>query len=152
MNRLSLAFSATALAVAVLGLTPLGEAAGETVSEIVLPRGSVGTTELRDGSVTAAKVKDRSLLARDFKPGQVPRGPAGPQGPPGTIDGVAASGDLACAYPAPTLAPNAIASGDSNSVNARSGNNMAPVSPKASCSCSTGRWTRINGKVAMHIR
>jgi hypothetical protein len=57
-------------------------------------------------------VKNRSLLARDFKPGQIPRGPAGPQGPPGTIDGVAAGGDLAGAYPAPTLAPDAIESGD----------------------------------------
>lgn len=112
MNRLPLVVSATALAVALLGVTPLGRAAGDAVSEIVLPRGSVGTAELRDGSVTAAKVKDRSLLARDFKPGQIPRGPAGPQGPPGTIEGVAAGGDLTGAYPAPTLAPDAISSAE----------------------------------------
>jgi hypothetical protein len=112
MNRLSLALSATALVVALLGVTPLGEAAGNAVAEVVLPRGSVGTTELRDGSVTAAKVKDRTLLARDFKPGQIPRGPRGPKGPPGTIDGVEAGGDLAGVYPAPTLAPDAIESAD----------------------------------------
>ena len=58
--------------------------------------------------MTAAKVKDRSLLARDFKAGQVPRGPAGPQGPPGTIEGVAASGALAGTYPSPELAADVI--------------------------------------------
>jgi hypothetical protein len=119
VNRLPLVLSATALAVALLGVTPLGEAAGDAVAEVVLPRASVGTAELRDGSVTAAKVKDGSLLARDFKPGQAPRGPVGqrgkqgptgPQGPPGTIDGVPASGDLAGTFPAPTLAPDAVES------------------------------------------
>ena len=61
---------------ALLGSTPLGEAAGR----IVLPRGSVGAAQLQAGAVTAAKVKDRSLLARDFKQGQLPRGEPGPPG------------------------------------------------------------------------
>src|SRR5437868_809606 len=34
-------------------------------------------------SVTTVQVKDFSLLNRDFKRGQVPRGPAGPPGPAG---------------------------------------------------------------------
>jgi hypothetical protein len=34
-------------------------------------------------SVTTVQVRDFSLLARDFKRGQVPRGPAGPAGPAG---------------------------------------------------------------------
>jgi hypothetical protein len=34
-------------------------------------------------SVTTVQVKDFSLLARDFKRGQIPRGPAGPVGSPG---------------------------------------------------------------------
>src|SRR5438309_3221782 len=34
-------------------------------------------------SVTTVQVKDHSLLLRDFKRGQVPRGPAGPAGPVG---------------------------------------------------------------------
>lgn len=104
MQRLPLAFSAAALAIAILGVTPLGRAA----ADLVLPRGSVGTAQLRDGAVTAAKVKDRSLLARDFKRGQLPRGPQGPVGPPGTIEGLAAGGDLAGAYPSPTIGPNAV--------------------------------------------
>jgi len=106
MARVSLFLSITALAVALLGVTPLGEAALEQV----LPRGSVGTEQLKDGAVTAAKVKDRSLVVRDFRQGQLPRGPVGPQGPPGTIEGVPASGDLAGTYPAPALAPDAIES------------------------------------------
>jgi hypothetical protein len=101
VSRISLLLSAVALLVALLGSTPLGEAARETV----LPRGSIGTAQLRDGAVTAAKVKNRSLLARDFKAGQLPRGP---QGPPGTIEGVVASGALAGTYPSPALAADIV--------------------------------------------
>jgi hypothetical protein len=93
MARLSLALALTALLVALLGATPLGEAAREAV----LPRNSVGSEQ----------VKDRSLLARDFKQGQLPRGPAGP---PGTIEGVAAGGDLTGTYPAPTLGAGSVES------------------------------------------
>jgi hypothetical protein len=48
-------------------------------------------------SVTSVQVKDFSLLAKDFKRGQLPRGatgpagPAGPQGPAGPAGGSAAS-------------------------------------------------------------
>jgi hypothetical protein len=61
-----------------------------------LPRGSVGSPQLRSGSVTGsklargavtdAKVKQGSLTARAFKRGTLPRGPQGlpgSQGPPG---------------------------------------------------------------------
>jgi hypothetical protein len=106
--RISLLLSATALAVVLLGATPIGHAALEQV----LPRGSVGTEQLKDGAVTAAKVQDRSLVARDFKRHQLPRGPVGPQGPPGTIDGVPAGGDLAGTYPAPELTPDAVESAE----------------------------------------
>jgi hypothetical protein len=103
-QRLPLALATTALVVALLGATPLGHA----TAQLVLPRGSVGTAQLRDGAVTAAKVKDRSLLARDFRPGELPRGAQGPPGPAGTIEGVAAGGDLAGSYPSPTLAPDSV--------------------------------------------
>jgi hypothetical protein len=74
-----LVLSAVALAVALLGSTPLGEAA----KRIVLPRKSVGAAQLKNDAVTSIKVKDASLLARDFKRGQLPSGPQGPTGPQG---------------------------------------------------------------------
>jgi len=49
----------------------------------LLPRNSVGTRQLRKNAVVSAKVKDRSLLARDFKRGQLHAGPQGPMGGPG---------------------------------------------------------------------
>ena len=86
-----MALSSGALAVTLLGATPLGQAA----LVLALPANSVGT----------AQVRDRSLLAKDFRRGQLPRGE---QGPPGTIDGVTASGDLAGTYPGPAIAPDAV--------------------------------------------
>lgn len=53
-----------------------------------LPKASVGTRELHDNAVTSAKVKDHSLLARDFKAGELPAGAQGPPGQPG-LNGVA---------------------------------------------------------------
>lgn len=96
-----LVVSGVALGVALLGTTPLVDAA----QQLVLPRDSVGTAQLRQGAVTAAEVKDHSLLARDFKRGQLPRGP---QGPPGTIEGAAASGDLTGTYPGPELGTDTV--------------------------------------------
>src|SRR2546421_12706732 len=40
-------------------------------------------TRLPRNSVTTVQVKDFSLLARDFKRGQLPAGPQGPAGPAG---------------------------------------------------------------------
>jgi hypothetical protein len=48
-----------------------------------LPRNSVGTVQLKNNAVNSAKVRNASLRAADFAPGQIPAGPAGPQGPPG---------------------------------------------------------------------
>ena len=45
-----------------------------------LPRNSVGPLQLKNNAVNSAKVKNASLRAVDFAPGQIP---AGPQGPPG---------------------------------------------------------------------
>jgi len=87
-NRLPFALSITALTVAVLGVTPLGEAAREQL----VPRNSVGTAQLRTNAVVSAKVRNRSLLAVDFRLGQLPRGPAGPQGPVGPQGAAGAPG------------------------------------------------------------
>lgn len=81
------ALSTAALVVALLGWTSIGEAAREAV----LPRNSVGTAQLKKGAVTTAKVRDRSLLAIDFRRGQLPAGPRGPsdafaeRGPGGSV-------------------------------------------------------------------
>jgi hypothetical protein len=66
---------------------------GVGYAAVTLPANSVGTKQIRNDSVNAAKVKDGSLLAKDFAAGQLPQGakgdpgPAGPrgdQGPQGT--------------------------------------------------------------------
>ena len=78
----------------VVGLIALFVALGGTsYAAVNLPKGSVGTTQLKDSAVTAQKlkanaigsdkVKDGSLLAKDFKAGQLPAGPAGGTGPAG---------------------------------------------------------------------
>jgi hypothetical protein len=57
---------------------------GTGYAAIAIPRNSVGAVQLKDNAVTAAKVKNFSLVRQDFRPGQLPvgaRGPAGPAGP-----------------------------------------------------------------------
>ena len=56
-----------------------------TVALIVALGGtSYAAIKLPKNSVTSATVKDRSLLKKDFKTGQLPAGKTGKQGPPGT--------------------------------------------------------------------
>src|SRR4051794_19497079 len=78
-----------------------------------LPARSVGNAQLKDGAVTAAKVRSGSLVASDFKIGEIPRvsrsatgspglegkegprglrGPAGPQGQSGETGETGATG------------------------------------------------------------
>ena len=71
--------ASTALAIALFGATPLGHAA----SRMILPKNSVGAAQLKKAAVTGAKVKDGSLTAADFLPGQVPKGEQGPKGDKG---------------------------------------------------------------------
>lgn len=85
-DRLPIVLSATALLVAVLGGTPIGEAAYDAV----VPNNSVGAQQLRKGAVTnvkirgdavdSGKVKNRSLKAVDFAEGQLPAGADGEKG------------------------------------------------------------------------
>ena len=66
---------------------------GSAYAAGVLPANSVGTPQLKGGSVTSGKVKDGTLKAVDFARNQLragprgARGPAGPEGPVGLIDG-----------------------------------------------------------------
>lgn len=52
-------------------------------AKVGLPRHSVGPHQLKAGAVRSPEVKDGSLLARDFRAGQLPAGAQGPQGVPG---------------------------------------------------------------------
>jgi hypothetical protein len=56
---------------------------GTSYSAIKLPKDSVGANQLRADAVSSSKVKDGSLLGKDFKVGQLPAGPRGPAGAPG---------------------------------------------------------------------
>jgi hypothetical protein len=74
-----------AMVVACLALAISLSGAAYAVST-ALPRNSVGTVQLKNNAVNSAKVRNASLRAADFAPGQIPsgpQGPAGPQGPPG---------------------------------------------------------------------
>jgi hypothetical protein len=79
----------TALAVAVLGATPLGHAA----TRFVLPTNSVGAAQLKAKSVTGAKVRNGTLTAAKFKAGQLPSGPPGPKGDAGPSGAKGDQGD-----------------------------------------------------------
>jgi hypothetical protein len=48
-----------------------------------LPRNSVSAKQIKKNAVNSAKVKNGSLLAKDFRIGQLPAGPAGPAGADG---------------------------------------------------------------------
>jgi hypothetical protein len=90
------ALAATALLVAVLGSAPITHAAGK----LILPKHSVGTGQLKRNAVTGAKVRNGTLSAIDFTPGQLPAGPKGDPGSPGPGGAKGDKGDagIAVAY------------------------------------------------------
>jgi hypothetical protein len=57
---------------------------GASYAAFKLPKNSVGTKQLKKNAVTSPKVKDHSLIASDFKEGQLPEGKQGPKGEAGT--------------------------------------------------------------------
>ena len=78
-TRIQSIMAVTALVVAILGATPVGHAA----ASMVLPKSSVGTTQLKAGAVTAAKIRNGTLTAAKLRPGLLAAGAPGPQGDPG---------------------------------------------------------------------
>jgi hypothetical protein len=81
--------------VTLLAFTILGGGAAYAANQ--LAKNSVGSKQLRKGSVTSAKVKDGTLKRRDFATSQLldgPQGPRGPQGAPGTSHVYQASGSV----------------------------------------------------------
>lgn len=69
----------------VVACIALGVALGGTSVAAIqaLPKNSVGTKQLKKNAVISSKVKNRSLLAVDFKAGQLPQGPKGDKGDKG---------------------------------------------------------------------
>ncbi len=64
-----------------------------------LPINSVGTAQLKGNAVVSSKVKNRTLVAADFKAGSLPRGPRGPAGAPGAPGPPGPSGPAGVAAP-----------------------------------------------------
>ena len=92
MRRIVHRRPSAALVVACIALlVALGGTSVAAVSQLV-PRNSVGTVQLRSNAVISAKVKNRSLLAVDFRRGQIPVGPTGPAGPAGAPGPAGAAG------------------------------------------------------------
>ena len=87
-SKLNTVVAVTALVVAVLGSTPLGRAA----ARVVLPSNSVGAPQIKKNAVTSLKVKDGTLVAADFKAGQLPAGPKGDKGDAGIAGAMGATG------------------------------------------------------------
>ena len=67
--------------------------AGTSVAVVnALPKGSVGTAQLKNNAVNSSKVKNRSLKAVDFGRGQLPKGPKGATGVTGASGAIGATG------------------------------------------------------------
>jgi hypothetical protein len=80
------------MAIALLALiVALG---GTSYAAIKLPKNSVGAPQIKRSAVTGDKVKDASLFANDFAPGQLPKGPRGDAGPRGETGPQGPKGDL----------------------------------------------------------
>jgi len=79
-----------AMVVACIGLAVALSGTGYAVT--ALPRGSVGTAQLKANAVNSQKVKNGSLLGADFKAGQLPAGAPGPTGPAGPASATGPTG------------------------------------------------------------
>jgi hypothetical protein len=70
----------------------LALAGGSAYAATQLAANSVGTKQLQPDAVVSSRVKDHSLLAQDFKEGQLPSGPQGATGPRGAVGAQGAVG------------------------------------------------------------
>src|SRR3954469_10550784 len=84
----------------VAGIALLVALGGTAYAAGVLPSNSVGTAQLQANAVVSSKVKNHSLVAADFKRGQLPRGAAGPTGPAGQTGPSGAAGPAGSGGPA----------------------------------------------------
>ncbi|HNK66028.1 MAG TPA: collagen-like protein [Solirubrobacterales bacterium] len=65
---------------------------GVSYAAVQIPKNSVGTKQLKKNAVNSAKVRNRSLLAADFKKGQLPRGATGAAGVTGSTGATGPAG------------------------------------------------------------
>ena len=91
--RIQIGRPSSALVLACMSLTVSLSSVGYAAT--ALPKKSVGTAQLKKNAVISAKVKNRSLLAVDFKTGQLPAGPVGPKGDKGGKGDKGVAGDAA---------------------------------------------------------
>ena len=71
-------------AMVVASIALLVALSGTSIAAVAnVPLLSVGTPQLKGNAVISAKVKNRTLLAVDFKQGQLPKGARGPTGATG---------------------------------------------------------------------
>ncbi len=110
---------------------------GTSYAVTALPLNSVGAAELKDDSITSAKIRNGSLRASDFAGGELPVGltgapgaagavgPPGPQGPPGPAGArgpagpqgpAGAAGGSSVAVPTVRSATATIAAGETQSL------------------------------------
>jgi hypothetical protein len=86
-----------------IGLLALFIALGGTsVAAVGLAKNSVGAKQIKPDAVRSDEVRDRSLLAKDFRRGQLPKGdqgPAGQQGPQGPAGPQGVQGPAGVATP-----------------------------------------------------
>lgn len=78
---------------------------GTGYAAVALAPNSVGTAQLKNNAVNSLKVKNGSLLAADFKAGQLGGGAPGPAGPAGPAGAAGAAGPTGAAGPAGPAGP-----------------------------------------------
>lgn len=79
---------------------------GTSVAAVALTRGSVKGKHIARNAVTSAKVKNRSLRAKDFAKASLPRGATGPQGEQGPAGAPGTALAYAHVNPDGTIDPN----------------------------------------------
>jgi hypothetical protein len=140
----------------VIACVALAVALGGTgYAAVVLPANSVGTKQIRAGAIVAAKVKPHSLLAVNFKDGQLPageRGATGLTGPagPGAAKFFAtvlpnADGTTASLGPTSGLAPNGIA------VLATGAYQLAFTEDVSNCAVIAGPGGKVSPNTALQV-
>jgi hypothetical protein len=127
---------------------------GGAYAAFKLPKNSVGTKQLKANAVNSAKVKNRSLLARDFKAGQLPAGPAGLQGatgPQGAPGAPCPAGDANCKGPTGPTGPAGLGGGaTTEGFNGPVQNCAATEVIRQNISVAEAQRLYVNGSVVVH--